>query len=343
METRAETFGEKSILFALATGGNLEDEYIEETVESYQPQLTSYLETSTTAVTATQQILTTEEADEEEEELVMTGDSAALVKPEISSIQAAKKYRDKIIEYQVQGGDTIGSIADNFSISSDTVLWANNLSKHSIINPGQLLNILPTTGVSHKVASGDTISKIAKKYQSDNEKIIDFNKLADESDIQVGQIVIIPEGQPYYAPIKPNTQLASLKQIFTPSHINVPTGTKMSWPSYAHRISQYYSWRHLGLDIDGEFGDPIWAAEDGIVTKVAYLKYGYGYHVIVDHGGGKTSLYAHFQKIYVNQGQAVARGDVLGEMGSTGYSTGSHLHLEIRFGSKRYNPLNYIR
>jgi len=343
METKAETFGEKSILFALATGGNLQDEYIEETIEPYQPQTTSYLETQTTAVTAGQQILTTEEASEEQEELVITGDSTALVKPEISSMETAKKFRDKIIEYEVQEGDTISSIAANFSISLDTVLWSNGLSKYSIINPGKILTILPTSGISHKVASGDTINSIAKKYQADKDKIIEFNKLADESDIQVGQILILPEGQPYYAPVTPSTSLASIKQIFKPTHVNVPTGTKMAWPTTARRISQYYSWRHLGLDIDGEFGDPIWAADDGVVTKVAYLKYGYGYHVIVDHGGGKSTLYAHFQRIYIKQGQAVARGDVLGEMGSTGYSTGSHLHFEVRYGSSRYNPLNYIR
>lgn len=343
-ETRAEGFGEKSYLFALATGGNMEDEYIEETLASIeQPAVTSYLNSQTTAVSANQQILTTKEAAKQEDNSVLAGDSSTLVKPEISSMEASKKHRDKPVEYIVQSGNTISSIADKFGISTNTILWENSLSKSSLIKPDQKLTILPTSGVSHKIASGDTIAKIAKKYQAEEEKIIEFNKLADATDIQVGQTIFIPEGQPYYVPIKTNTRLASVKKIFTPTQVSAPTGGKMLWPTTARRISQYYNWRHTGLDIDGDFGDPIWAPEDGVVTKVAYLKYGYGYHVILDHGGGKTTLYAHFQKIYVQPGQTVARGEILGEMGSTGYSTGSHLHFEVRFSGKKYNPLNYIR
>jgi LysM repeat protein len=341
-ETRAEGFGEKSVLFALATGGNMEEQYIEETMESSQHEVTSYLETQTTAVSATQNIYTNEEVSIQEADILIADEGSALVKPEFSSIEASKAHRDKIVEYTVQGGDTIGSIAQNFNISTNTILWSNGLSKYSLIKPEQILTILPTSGISHKVGSGDNLAKIAKKYSADNEKIIEFNKLADASDIQVGQLLIIPEGQPYYAPT-PRPKLASVGQIFKPTHVNVPAGSKMAWPTTARRISQYFNWRHHGLDIDGGFGDPIWAADDGVITKVAYLKYGYGYHVIIDHGGGKTTLYAHFQNIYVKQGQRVARGDVLGEMGSTGYSTGSHLHFEVRFGSKKYNPLSYIR
>ncbi len=344
-ETRAEGFGEKSVLFALATGSNLEEQYIEETLEAGMPtDVNRYLGTETTAVTASNSIYTNEEAVDVNTELVLSDDNSDLIKPEFSSIEASKIKRDKTSEYIVQGGDTIGSIAQKFNISSNTVLWENNLSKFSLIKPGQKLSILPTSGISYKVTSGDNLNKIAKKYQADEDKIIEFNKLADASDITVGQIIFVPEGQPYYAP-RPATRLASVGQIFNPVHVNVPSGTSMAWPTTARRISQYYNWRHTGLDIDGGFGDPIWAADDGVITKVAWLKYGYGYHIIIDHGGGKSTLYAHFQRINSNMkvGLRVARGDVLGEMGSTGYSTGSHLHFEVRFGSKKYNPLSYIK
>jgi len=341
-ETRAEGFGEKSILYALATGSNMEDDYIEETIETSQPKVTSYLGTGTPAISAPQQILTTQETSPEATSLSFSGEGEALVKPELASIEASKKQRDKSIEYIVQSGDTISSIAQNFGITSDTILWENNLNKFSIINPGQKLIILPTSGISYKVAKGDTLAAIAKKYQSDETKIIEFNKLADESDLQVGQILIIPEGQPYYVS-PPQTKLASITQIFQPTAPALSDPTKMLWPTTARRISQYFSWRHTGLDIDGDFGDPIWAADDGVVIKVAYLNTGYGYHVIIDHGGGKTTTYAHLQKIYVKQGQKVARGEVLGEEGSTGHSTGSHLHFEVRFNGKVYNPLSYIK
>ena len=341
-ETKAEGFGEKSILFALATGETLENKFKEETLEPNQPQVTSYLETETTSVSAPQTVLTDEKAPVEEEELAMAEDSSALVKPELASIEESKQQRNKTLEYLVLEGDTISSIAEKFNISTNTILWENNLSKFSLIKPGQKLSILPTSGISHKVAKGDTLNKLAEKYQADKQKIMDFNKFIDETDLIVGDIVIIPDGQQYYAPVT-TTKLASVSQIFNPTKVSVPSGVKMAWPTTARRISQYFNWRHVGLDIDGEFGDPIWAADDGVITKVAYLKYGYGYHVIIDHGGGKSTLYAHFQKIYVTQGQKVTRGTVLGEMGSTGYSTGSHLHLEVRINGKKYNPLNYIR
>jgi murein DD-endopeptidase MepM/ murein hydrolase activator NlpD len=339
-ETKAENFGEKSILFALATGSNFEDEYIEETLEA-MPATTSYLDSESPAVSGTPHV--SYETGEEEGELPTTEEGSAILKPEFTTMDASKKFRDKPIEYTVQTGDTISSIAQNFTITTETILWANNLTKFSYIQPGQKLVILPVSGLSHKVVKGDTIGKIATKYKAAKDKIIEFNKLASESDIQTDQILIIPEGQPYYAPIPVQPKLASIKQIFNPSHVEVPSGDKMAWPTTARRISQYFSWRHIGLDIDGNFGDPIWAADDGIVIKSVCMKTGYGCHVIIDHGGGKTTLYGHFQKLYVKEGQRVVRGDVLGEMGSTGRSTGSHLHFEVRFGGKRYNPLSYIR
>ncbi len=243
----------------------------------------------------------------------------------------------------MQQGDTISTVARKFGVSQDTILWENNLTITNYIRPGQILKILPTSGIAYKIAKGDNLSKIVQKYNSDKNKIIEFNRLADESDLQVGQIIIIPEGKPYYPPVAAKPKLASLTKIFQPSHVEVPAGDKMAWPTTARRISQYFNWRHIGLDIDGDFGDPVWAADDGVVIKSVCLKTGYGCHVIIDHGNGKSTLYGHFQKLYVAEGQKVARGDVLGEMGSTGMSTGSHLHFEVRFGGKRYNPLSYIR
>lgn len=337
-ETKAESYGEKSILFALATGSNLEDDYIEEGIESEGVTIKSYLENEELALS--EQKL---QPAIEENIPSISSEGAAIVKPEIPSLDAAKPKRDSIIEYTVQTGDTVSTIAEKFGISQNTILWENKLALTSYIRPGQILSILPTSGISYKIAKGDTLTKIAQKYKSDVNKILDFNRLTDEADIQIGQAIIIPEGQPYYAPVPAAPKLATINKIFQPSHIDVPSGEQMAWPTTARRISQYFNWRHIGLDIDGDFGDPIWAAENGVVTKSICQKTGYGCHVIIDHGNGKTTLYAHFQKLYVKEGQSVVRGDVLGEMGSTGYSTGSHLHFEVRFGGKRYNPLSYIK
>jgi len=338
METKAEEFGDKSLLFVWATGSDLEDEYTEESFIATETQIENYLEESAGTISKEDLAYIPEEA-----KLPLTIEGSALIKPEITSLDASKIQRDKIIEYTVQQGDTISTVARKFGVSQDTILWENNLTITNYIRPGQILKILPTSGIAYKIAKGDNLSKIVQKYNSDKNKIIEFNRLADESDLQVGQIIIIPEGKPYYPPVAAKPKLASLTKIFQPSHVEVPAGDKMAWPTTARRISQYFNWRHIGLDIDGDFGDPVWAADDGVVIKSVCLKTGYGCHVIIDHGNGKSTLYGHFQKLYVTEGQKVARGDVLGEEGSTGMSTGSHLHFEVRFGGKRYNPLSYIR
>jgi LysM repeat protein len=338
-ETRAEGFGEKSILYALTTNTTFEDEYIEEGLISGEPQISNYLPNQETA------IVPEEQQQIDEEILPISGDSAALVKPEIPSMETAAPTRNSTIEYAVQEGDTIGTIAQKFGLSQNTVLWENNLSARSYIRPGQILNILPTNGITYKIVKGDTLAKIAKKLNSNVDKIIDFNRLANESDIQVGQQIIIPEGRPYVAPVAPQKpKLASIKQIFT--ELIEDTGAssgKMYWPNGCTRITQYFNWRHVGLDIACPVGTPIRAAEDGVVYQVGYLTTGYGHHVFIDHGNGKTTRYGHMTTIYVIEGESVKRGQIIGLEGSTGHSTGPHLHFEVRINNKTYNPLNYLR
>lgn len=341
-KTSAQSFGEKSILYSLATGSDSEDQYIEESIDSTLPKIhTNYLDGQTAAVSSTQNIIS-EIPDETENQLPLTG-TGAIVKPEISSTEVIQKYRDEPIEYTVLDGDTIGSIAEEFEISEETVMWQNNLSKYSIIRPGQKLMILPINGVTHRVVKGDTLSKIATRYKADKQKIIEYNKLVDESDISVGQILIVPEGTPYRPPLAP-TQLAPIKQIFEQPIVDPGRDSgKMFWPNGCRRITQYFSWRHIGLDIACPLGTPIKAADDGVIIKVAILSTGYGHHVIIDHGNGKTTLYGHMTTIYVKEGQTVQRGETIGLEGSTGKSTGPHLHFEVRFWGVRYNPLNYIK
>ena len=341
--TSAQSFGEKSILYTLATGSDsYEEQYIEESIDSTSPKIqTNYLAGQGAAITGTQNIVA-ETSGGTESQLPLTG-TGAIVKPEISSIEVAQKYRDEPIEYIVQSGDTIGSIAEEFEISEETVMWQNNLSKYSIIRPGQKIMILPINGVTHKVVRGDTLSKIATRYKADEQKIIEYNKMADESDISVGQILIIPEGTPYRPPLVP-TQLAPIKQIFEQPIVDPGRDSgKMFWPNGCRRISQYFSWRHIGLDLACPAGTPIKAADDGVVIKMALQRTGYGHHVIIDHGNGKTTLYGHMTDVYVKEGQTVQRGETIGLEGSTGKSTGPHLHFEVRFWGVRYNPLNYIK
>jgi len=342
-QTKAEGFGEKSVLYALTTGSDLESQYVEETLRDNQPGVASYQKSQGAAVSAPSQVSPEDNLlSQEETNMLISGEGSAVIKPEFSSIEASKIQRDQPIEYVVKEGDSLGLIAANFGISIDTVLWENNLTSQSLIRPGQSLVILPTNGIKHKIVKGETLAQIAKKYKSDKEKIIEFNKLASENDIQVGQILIIPEGQPYYAPPVSRPRLAPIQQIFSEVDTGASEG-KMLWPNGCRRITQYFSWRHTGVDIACEAGTPIRAADDGTVILVKYLNTGYGHQVDIDHGGGKMTRYGHMTEIYVKPGQTIQRGQIIGLEGSTGHSTGPHLHFEVRFFGKVYNPLSYIR
>ena len=115
-----------------------------------------------------------------------------------------------------------------------------------------------------------------------------------------------------------------------------------SWPTAGHNITQYYSWRHTGIDIANKSGTAIYAADAGTVEIVGWNSGGYGNQIIIDHGGGKKTRYAHLSSFGVQAGETVSKGQYIGGMGSTGRSSGSHLHFEVIIDGKRYNPLNYV-
>ena len=119
-------------------------------------------------------------------------------------------------------------------------------------------------------------------------------------------------------------------------------GNKMNWPTVGHRITQYYTWKHYAVDIANKTGTPIYAADSGEI-EVAGWGTGYGNQILIDHGGGKKTRYGHMSKFYVKKGDKVTKGQAIGEMGSTGWSTGPHLHFEVIINGVKQNPLNYIK
>ncbi|MDD5749996.1 MAG: peptidoglycan DD-metalloendopeptidase family protein [Patescibacteria group bacterium] len=279
--------------------------------------------------------------------------SLVLIGPETEDMAAPApeqivQQRNETIVYTVEPGDVLGKIAEKFAISTNTILWANNLTWNSVIRPGQELKILPSSGINHEIKSGDTISAIAQRYQADANKIIEANQLASATDIKVGDLVFVPSG------IMPTRVVSSYQPRPTPVAVvpttpvqvapaeNIDTGTKLLWPVISQRITQYYHWGHSGLDIGDKSGNPIYAAESGKVERSGWAN-GYGYHVIVNHGNGIQTLYAHASKLLVEAGDSVSRGDTIALVGSTGWSTGPHLHLEVRVNGVRQNPLNYIK
>jgi len=254
----------------------------------------------------------------------------------------SEKPRDKIIEYEVLGGDTVSGIAEKFGISVETVKWANDMSDVDDIRPGDTLKILPVSGVAHTVGSGDTIYSVAKKYQAEAQAILDFpfNEVGDDFALKVGQILIVPDGAPPQKPKPPPTQYLA--------KVNIPQGPisavgQFLWPAFG-QLAQYFSWYHPAIDISNTAGGAIRAADSGKVIVAGWPdSSGYGRRIIIDHGNGFTTLYAHLSSTAVSVGQYVSRGQTIGMMGSTGRSTGVHLHLEIRKNGVAQNPLSLLK
>ena len=272
--------------------------------------------------------------DEDDEEIfALISGGGAFLRPLNPSSQETQT-RLGIETYIVQKGDTVSSIANQFGISINTILWSNNLTARSFLREGQKLTILPTTGVTHTVKKGDTISSIASKYKGSAEQILAFNNLA--TGLQVGQVIIVPDGRippPPPPPARPRT----------PAFVPQAIPGKMFWPVGNRRITQYYWLRHPALDIGTPVGTPVYAAEAGIVEFVKFGRTGYGYQLMINHGGGIRTRYAHNSQILVKAGEQVQKGQVVSFSGNTGRSTGPHLHFEIFIGSRRVNPLQYIR
>ncbi|MBL7058497.1 peptidoglycan DD-metalloendopeptidase family protein [Patescibacteria group bacterium] len=252
--------------------------------------------------------------------------------------------RTETINYTVKPGDTISTIAHNFGISVSTILWENDLNAYSIIRPGNILQILPKTGISYKITNGDTLSRIAQLYNIDEEDIMTANGMDNANKLSLGQKIIIPNGEKRYVTktSSPYSGIQAIRDIVKPSNSKVKPGVKMLWPTACHRITQYYSSRHTGLDIACSLGTPLYAADAGVVEYAGWGK-GYGNQVVIDHGGGKKTRYAHASKLYVRKGQRVSKGEAVAAMGSTGWSTGSHIHFEVIINGVRYNPLSYIK
>ena len=266
--------------------------------------------------------------------------SATSENPETDTL-VSNKVRDRIIEYTVQEGDTVAGIAEKFGVSQDTIRWRNNLVKDRI-KAGETLEIIPVTGIAHKVQKGDTVYSIAKKYDSESQAIVDFpfNSFSNDEtfELAIGQTVVVPDGvKPADIPSAPR-----IRQL-TPNAGTVVASGNFVWPT-AGSISQNFAWYHQGVDIANRGAPDVLAADAGTVIVAGWPdNFGYGNRVIIDHGNGYRTLYAHLQAIYVVPGQTVNRGARIGRMGSTGRSTGTHLHFEVIQGGAHLNPLNVLR
>ncbi len=255
--------------------------------------------------------------------------------------EVGESYSDQVSVYVVREGDSISKIADMFDVSVNTILSANDLKKGEKIKEGDVLFILPVSGIEHTVTKGQTLKSIAKMYKVDASDIAQFNGLSDDSALAVGDKIMIPGGEMIdEGGDKPASNLGTSvarDENYYKSHplknlagyfINpVPTG---------HKTQGLHGPGHRGIDIGAPKGTPIYASASGTVffARMGWNG-GYGNLVIIDHPNGTRTLYAHQTKIATHTGDEVKQGEIIGYVGSTGHSTGPHLHFEV-FNAK--NP-----
>lgn len=235
-----------------------------------------------------------------------------------------------ISTYVVREGDTLGAIAKMFGVTTNTIAWANDISR-GVIRPGQTLIILPISGVRHTIAKGDTIQTIAKKYKADVTEIAQYNHLTEHAKLAIGEIVLVPDGEIAAPPSNATGRPATLRGAGGPSY----EGYYLR-PVIGGRRSQGLH-GYNGVDIASYLGAPVLSSAAGevIVARSSGWNGGYGNYIVVAHPNGSQTLYAHLSSLAVSAGKSVTRGEIIGYMGSTGRSTGTHLHFEVR-GAK--NP-----
>ncbi len=258
---------------------------------------------------------------------------------DIESEKLVSASGDDISIYLVRPGDTIGEVAEMFGVSANTIRWANNIEVKGGIKPGQELIILPISGLKHTVKTGETFVTIAKKYKADAHEISLFNGIEEDEVLAAGTEIIIPNGE---ASETTPTKKAAPKVKGSPSK-EVPNGYYIKPVKGVKTQGQHD--RYKAIDIGAPIGTPIWAMAGGkvIVTKPETAwNGGYGGLVIIEHNNGTQTLYAHLSSISVKMGQMVSQGDVIGGVGSTGRSTGPHLHVEIRTGNTGISGINIL-
>jgi hypothetical protein len=262
--------------------------------------------------------------------------------------------RQEITFYQVQSGDSVFGIARRFGITPESVLWAN----YDLLNdnPDRLtlemeLRIPPVDGVLYEWKDGDTIAAVAAMFEANPEDIIDWpgnNIELLNHDIEAGRLIMVPGGKrefrQWLVPTIPRGRAGVSREVLGAGACDggyegaYGTGSFV-WPSTNRYVvgNDYWS-GHLGIDIGAGMGAPIYAADSGVVVFSGPAFGGYGNMIMIDHGNGYQTLYAHLSQVSTRCGQSVTQGQLIGFAGSTGNSTGPHLHFEVRYLGGFINP-----
>ncbi len=354
--------GQKTFLYTLLSENAEATEIYEEAVASDEPALSEYAPWRAGAFQRDSVVDPVREAPGYDV-LAERAGGLAVLKPTIMP-GVYFSGRSTVELYTVESGDSLYSIAADYGVSIATILWENNLTTRSILQPGNTLKIPPVSGVMHTVARGDTISKIARLYSAEEKDIVSFNQLnPNGSNLIAGERIMVPGGAKSTAigvtptrPTTPSRPSAPRVTATPPPSRETASVSGYVWPSGARTVTQSYGIRHHALDIAGPFHTPNYASNAGRVVTAncppvgqyrgKTLNSGYGCYVIIDHGGGIKTLYGHNDVILVAVGDYVERGQTIGLMGNTGNVrgvTGIHLHFEVIRNGVRVNPYGYVR
>ena len=273
--------------------------------------------------------------------------------------------RTEVLKYTVVKGDTLFGIAEMFGLKPETLLWGNQFvlgdNPHNL-RPEQELNILPVNGTYYKWQAGDGLNGVSDFFGVSVEEIIEYpgNNLDPAAigdfahpNIETGTWLIVPNGTREFvtwsAPAIPRDNPSVAKVLGPGACGSVADGAigagVFIWPANNHSLSGFDyspSTNHSGIDIDGETGDAVYAADNGLVVYSGWNNWGYGNVVVINHGNGWQTLYAHLSAYNVSCGQSVWQGAVIGTIGNTGNSSGSHLHYEMMYNGAKVNPWDYL-
>jgi murein DD-endopeptidase MepM/ murein hydrolase activator NlpD len=259
------------------------------------------------------------------------------------TIQPKKERRD-VTQYAVRPGDNVSVIAARFGVTPDSVIWANSKLEDNpdALTVGQPLVIPPVSGVLAQVAKGETIQSIAARYKGDaqlilddplNQSIHDFK--SSPPVLAVGAYIMVPGGSKplvvHTVTYNPSTPQTAIKGT-----------SNFQWPTSAC-ISQTYWSRHPGVDLANSTGTAVVASDGGLVEFVGWDNTGYGNMILINHGNGAVTRYAHLSAFAVAAGASVKKGQLVGRMGSTGNSTGPHLHFELIVNGVHRNPIGTVQ
>ncbi len=267
--------------------------------------------------------------------------------------------RDQLRTYTVRSGDTLTGIARRMGVSMMTIWWANKLHAKDELKIGQQLVIPPVNGLVVTVGATDTLASVAAAHNLDPRDILATNQLTDTT-LVIGQVLILPGALGAQIPTpKPTlpTRVASVSRATTRTSsggtgstarpLNDFSGGRFAWPVPGGFISQYFHYGHEAVDIAADYGTPIRAAANGVVTFSGWRNNGGGFQVWISHGGGLYTTYNHMSSVAVSAGASVGRGDFIGRVGATGAATGPHCHFEVWSGpiwdgGVRVNPMSYF-